>query len=302
MARIFANKIFENEYLDFSLIFQADGYYSNIGSLNVAGHTYSRYFGGSLYSDLEFSFVGSLVGPSMGSRFMTGGFVTAYYTGMVSLNPKTGAKNYTSLDWGVEGISVSAKAISDAMMTRSTKDDFRLWAAALSGNDTFDLSGDDDMAHGYGGNDVMRGNAGNDELNGDTGNDTLQGGAGNDRLDGGLGNDMLHGGAGADEFYFGFNRAPIAGSADTIVDFVPKDDSFALDHLILTKLAFGWLESQNFVKNTAGRANDANDYIVYETDTGKLFYDADGNGKGAAVLIATLTNKAALTAADFAVI
>lgn len=300
MARIFANKIFENEYLDFSVIQQGDSYYHYNNPMNVAGHSFRNYYGGSTYLYADYAFVGSLFGPENGSKIMTGGFVTAYYTGSSSFNGKT--NYFTSLDWGVEGISVSAKAISDAMMTRSTKDDFRLWAAALSGNDTFDLSGDDDMAHGYGGNDLMRGNAGDDELSGDTGNDTLQGGAGNDRLDGGLGNDMLQGGAGKDEFYFGFNRAPIAGSADTIVDFVPKDDSFALDHLIFTKLAFGWLESQNFVKNTAGLARDANDYIVYETDTGKLFYDADGNGKGAAVLIATLTNKAALTAADFAVI
>src|SRR5215210_3889555 len=36
--------------------------------------------------------------------------------------------------------------------------------------------------------------------------------------------------------------------------------------------------------------------------TGKLYYDADGFGSGAAALIATFTNKAQLTAADFYVL
>jgi hypothetical protein len=36
--------------------------------------------------------------------------------------------------------------------------------------------------------------------------------------------------------------------------------------------------------------------------TGGLFYDANGNGAGGAIQLATLTNKPALTASDFVVI
>jgi Ca2+-binding RTX toxin-like protein len=68
---------------------------------------------------------------------------------------------------------------------------------------------------------------------------------------------------------------------------------------VFTKLSVtGVLAAANFRANTTGTAADANDYIVYETDTGLLFYDADGSGAGAALLIATLTGLPALTAGD----
>jgi Ca2+-binding RTX toxin-like protein len=47
---------------------------------------------------------------------------------------------------------------------------------------------------------------------------------------------------------------------------------------------------------------DSNDFIVYNTVTGALLYDADGNGAVAAVQIATLAGGLALTNADFVVI
>jgi Ca2+-binding RTX toxin-like protein len=49
-------------------------------------------------------------------------------------------------------------------------------------------------------------------------------------------------------------------------------------------------------------AADADDFLIYNSTTGKLYYDTDGNGAGAAVQIALIGNHAALTAADFVVI
>ncbi len=51
-----------------------------------------------------------------------------------------------------------------------------------------------------------------------------------------------------------------------------------------------------------GKAHDASDRIIYEKDTGRLFYDADGTGTVAGVYFATLTNKASITVKDFYVI
>lgn len=46
-------------------------------------------------------------------------------------------------------------------------------------------------------------------------------------------------------------------------------------------------------------AQDTDDRIIYDQATGSLFYDADGNGAGAAVRFAVLANKALVTASDF---
>ena len=152
-------------------------------------------------------------------------------------------------------------------------------------------------------NDTLTGDSQNNTIYGLNGNDTLNGGKGDDILYGGVGKDILYGGAGNDIFVIdSLNKSDI----DSILDFSSKDDTIYLDNSIFASLINeGTLDSSNFVSNKSGTSIDSDDYIIYETDTGKLFYDADGSGNGAALQIATLygiSNQNTLTYSDFMVI
>ena len=57
------------------------------------------------------------------------------------------------------------------------------------------------------------------------------------------------------------------------------------------------LDASEFVTGTA--AQDADDYIIYNTGNGKLYYDADGNGAGSKVQIAKLTTIPTIDQDDF---
>lgn len=64
----------------------------------------------------------------------------------------------------------------------------------------------------------------------------------------------------------------------------------------------GTLNSSLFCANSTGSAQDDNDYILYNTSSGALLYDADGSGEGAAVQFASLSNKPEISANDFLVV
>jgi Ca2+-binding RTX toxin-like protein len=155
---------------------------------------------------------------------------------------------------------------------------------------------------GQDGNDRLEGNVGNDRLEGAAGNDTLIGKQGSDTLIGWHGNDTLTGNEGTD--YFILNQ-PGQG-VDTLTDFSVGQDKI-------------WASATNFGGGlTAGAAISATQFLaaagatgptsagqrfIYNTTTGALFYDADGNQSGAATLpVTTLTNKPALSRTDIIVI
>lgn len=129
------------------------------------------------------------------------------------------------------------------------------------------------------------------------GNDTLTGGGGADWIWGNSGDDTLRGGGGADRFHF---TSP-AGGVDTIADFsTAQGDKIELLGSGFGALAGGPLSVSAFV--VGGAATTADQRVVYDSATGNLFWDADGSGAGAAVLIAKLTGAPALAAADFVIV
>jgi len=145
------------------------------------------------------------------------------------------------------------------------------------------------------------GNTLDNVLLGNSAANTLSGDAGNDVLNGCLGNDTLTGGAGNDTFLFD-TALNATTNKDSLTDFTSGQDKIALDKDIFTALSsVGTLSSAFFKASTTG-AGDDNDYFLYNTTSGALLYDADGNGQGVAMQFATLTTKPTITAGDFLVV
>jgi VCBS repeat-containing protein len=158
------------------------------------------------------------------------------------------------------------------------------------------------------GSDVSFGINGGDTINGGAGEDALVGGNGSDTLNGGLGNDQLFGGQQDDIFILNTAISP-AANVDSIMDFdaagTPNSDQIHLDDGIFVGIANsgGSLSATDFVANVGGDATSATQNILYDTATGNLYYDADGNGGGAKVLIAHITvTGGTVDASDFLVI
>ncbi|HEY6630837.1 MAG TPA: hypothetical protein VIZ90_05235 [Rhizobiaceae bacterium] len=234
-----------------------------------------------------------------------------------------GAGNDT-LDGGTGNDTMRGGAGDDLYVVNSTGDTIDESAAGSGGTDTIHssisfslasstrvlgtfenlmLTGSANLSgSGNGLANVLGGNSGSNVLSGGGGNDTLRGYGGNDVLKGGAGNDILTGGAGNDTLVF--DVAPSASTnVDRITDFSVVDDVIHLENAVFTALTrTGVLSSANFVKNTTGFAADANDHIIYESDTGKLFYDSNGSAAGGSVHFATLSTNLNLTSADFTVI
>lgn len=149
-------------------------------------------------------------------------------------------------------------------------------------------------------NNTFNGGAGNDSIVGGGGDDTLNGGADVDFLNGGLGADQLNGGTGADAFVF--TSALGAGNIDTIVGFSVADDTIRLENAVFVGLAAGVLSAAGFKANLSGLATDASDRIIYETDSGNIYFDSDGTGAASRVQFASVATNLALTNLDFFVI
>ncbi len=163
-------------------------------------------------------------------------------------------------------------------------------------DDTFHGKAGNDWFFGGGGDDLIFGGGGADMLQGSRGDDELRGGSGDDELRGAAGNDLMKGGKGADTFLFLFNPLGAVAGVDHIADFKPDKDIIGLDTDVFTAIG-NHLNSGEF--HIGGNAADGNDYILYNPNNGKLFYDADGDGAGAKVKFAVLDNVPDLSHDDF---
>jgi Ca2+-binding RTX toxin-like protein len=149
----------------------------------------------------------------------------------------------------------------------------------------------DDTLVGNGNANVLIGNGGDDWLRGGVGADTLTGGG-----------DFAEGLDDFDTFVF-----DDTGSIDTITDFVDGDDTIALDQYMLSGL-YGYTSGNGLLGEdftaTDGSTWTALANIGYDSATGAIYYDADGDAAGAGkVQIGVLTGSPdTISAADFIVI
>ena len=288
-------------YTDTFSVASADGTLSSV-TVNILGTNDAA-------SDLIFSFT-----ASPGNSLPNGAF------GQMSLiDPDGGAGGYsfslasltaTTLAGGAAANFAGDLTVSPTgVISASGLDEDRVYEATIQvaqGGATFTEvfsvvtgtnsgPGTDTINGGYvTGDDVIFARGANDVIFAGSGNDTVFGQAADDQIHGELGNDVLSGGAGNDTFYFDTALDP-STNVDTISDFnANTGDKIALDQTIFTLLSVASpLNAANFAANAGGNAAagaaGADDYVLYDTATGNLFYDADGNGAGAKVLFATLT-------------
>lgn len=183
----------------------------------------------------------------------------------------------------------------DRYMLGDAKVDLR--TQTFSGYDSFatlSMSGIENFAFEAGDATII-GSADANRITGAEGNDIFRGLGGRDWLDGRGGHNVLVGGAGADHFVF--STLPGAGEADLVRDFA------AADMIALKAKAFKAigpvLQAGEF--HVGAQAQDANDHLIWQAGKDRLWYDADGDGAGAKVLIAVI-HGANVTFDDFQMI
>ena len=137
---------------------------------------------------------------------------------------------------------------------------------------------------------VLLGNANGNVIRGNNGDNVIGGGNGNDELTGFAGQDAFLFSTALDEDY----------NIDIITDFDVADDTIRLDQDIFASLGLGNIADGELVIGAA--ALDANDHIIYDSNTGALYYDSDGAGSTAAIQFAELSTGRALTNLDFLVV
>ena len=225
----------------------------------------------------------------------TGNGLANRLAGNAAANTLSGAAGNDTLDGGQGADTLVGGAGNDTYIVDNKGD--KLVEAANAGTDLVKSSISVTLASNVE-NLVLTGSA-STSGKGNALSNAISGNAAANTLDGGAGSDLLSGNAGRDQFVF--STALGASNIDHIRDFSAVDDTIVLSSKIFTALMSGTLSAGLF-KDIAAAKVDASDRLLYNSDTGALYYDADGSGGVKAVQFAHLDNKAAIASADFFVV
>ncbi len=147
--------------------------------------------------------------------------------------------------------------------------------------------------------DDIRGDGAANVLKGGGADDILQGRAGDDTLNGQQGDDVLTGGTGKDKFVFDLDGRD--GKGDIITDFTRGQDKLTMD-----RTAYGISTNDSTVTLVVGSdpaATTGKSTFLFESDNGRLWFDADGKGASADLeLVAILQNVKTLSTGDFSLL
>lgn len=147
--------------------------------------------------------------------------------------------------------------------------------------------------------DDIRGDGAANVFLGGGADDILQGRAGDDTLNGQQGDDVLTGGTGKDKFVFDLDGRD--GKGDIITDFTRGQDKLTID-----RTAYGISTNDSAVTLVVGSdpaATTGKSTFLFESDNGRLWFDADGKGGSANLeLVAILQNVKTLSAGDFSLL
>lgn len=141
-----------------------------------------------------------------------------------------------------------------------------------------------------------------------------------DSFTGNGGNDTLTGGAGADTFIYGkvltntasgdkntiaqtySEVATALTGTDIITDFNSGTDKLQLNMDQYSAFSSaGSIASGNLVQGAGATATSSSEFLIFDSSSHTLYYDADGSGSGAQVAIVTLTGVSSLAATDFVI-
>jgi Ca2+-binding RTX toxin-like protein len=140
-----------------------------------------------------------------------------------------------------------------------------------------------------------------DDLRGGVEQNIIYGLGGADFIIGLGGSDLLIGGAGQDLFHFvGIGDGGAYG--DVIQDFVSGNDRISVTGAFFGLGSPGGVAIDSFRFVVGTNANLATSQFIYNNATQQLFYDQDGTGAAAQVLLATLQAGATMAAGDFLVL
>ena len=239
----------------------------------------------------------------------TGNALANVLTGNAGANILDGQGGNDTLDGGGGADSMRGDAGNDTYVVDNAGD---VVDESVAGSDGIDLVRSSvsfsllDAAHAKGAieNLTLVGNAAINGAGNALANVLVGTGAAN-VLAGNLGNDFLTGSGGTDTFLFDTKLNKLS-NVDHVTDMVHLTDFLELDHTVFSriKLGDGHLKDAAFYAgHGAHNGHDGSDRIVYDTDSGGLYYDRDGAGGHKAKLFAYLDGSPDdISAKDFIIV